>query len=346
MSRTPRKALRLPVILTLAVALAAGCSGSGKKSTASPSPTAVSPTPTPSPTATPVSVPLNPLTGTPVGVNNQVLAVKIDNTKPAFPQQGVESADVVYLEEVEGGLTRLCAVFSSTIPGRLGPVRSVRETDIELLAPYGRIAFAFSGGNKGVLPKVHNSPLIDVSVDRVTSKYYRVFGGRHAPYNLFTNPRGLLAAKPTSARVHDIGFHFGTASTPGTPARGFSVAFLRARATWAWSVAEGRWLLTMNGRADTVVGGSQLGADNVIVQFVTIERSRFSDVNGVSSPITRTVGSGRTMYFRDGTVTAGTWSRSGAKPTVFKDANGKVFVLKPGKTWVVLVRKGTNVPVS
>ena len=346
MSRTPRTALRLPVILALAAALVAGCSGSGKDSAGSPTPTAGSPTPTPTPSASPVSVPLNPLTGTPVGVNNQVLAVKIDNTQPAFPQQGVENADVVYLEEVEGGLTRLCAVFSSNLPGRLGPVRSVRETDIELLAPYGKVAFAFSGGNKGVLPKVHASPLIDVSVDRVSSKYYRVFGGRHAPYNLFTNPRALLAAKPNSARVHDVGFHFGTASTPGTPAHSFSIAFLRARATWTWSPAEGRWLLAMNGRPDRVVGGAQIGADNVIVQLVTIQRSRFSDVNGVTSPITRTVGSGRTMYFRDGTVTAGTWSRSGSHATVYRDANGKPYLLKPGKTWVILVRKGTNVPVS
>lgn len=346
MSRTPRTALALPVTLLLAVALAAGCSGGGDDSPRAASPTAASPTPTPTPTATPVSVPLNPLTGTPIGVDNQVLAVKIDNTKPAFPQQGVEHADVVYLEEVEGGLTRLCAVFSSSLPSKLGPVRSVRETDLELLAPYGKVAFAFSGGNKGVLRAVRRSSVVDVSVDRVPSKYYRVYGGRHAPYNLFTNPNSLLAARPTSARVKDVGFHFGTASTPGTPASSFSVAYQRARAAWTWSVAQGRWLLAMNGRADTVVGGSQLGADNVIVQFVSIERSRFSDVNGVTSPITRTVGSGRTMYFRDGTVTAGTWSRSGAKPTVFKDANGKPYLLKPGKTWVILVRKGSNVPVS
>lgn len=346
MTRTARRARRLALTLALAASLAAGCSGSGKGSSRPPSPTPGSPTASPTASAIPSPVALNPLTGTPLGVGNQVLAVKIDNTAPAFPQQGVENADVVYLEEVEGGLTRLCAVFSSNVPSKLGPVRSVRETDIELLAPYGKVAFAFSGGNKGVLPKVHASPLVDVSVDRVPSKYYRVFGGRHAPYNLFTNPRALLAARPSSARVRDVGFRFGTASTPGTPARTFSVAFQRARAVWTWSVAEGRWLLAMNGRPDRVVGGAQLGADNVIVQFVTIQRSRFSDVNGVTSPITRTVGSGRALYFRDGTVTSGTWSRSGSHPTVYRDAAGKAYLLKPGKTWVVLVRKGSNVPVS
>lgn len=288
---------------------------------------------------------LNPLTGLPGGVGKQVLAVKIDNTGPSHPQQGVESADITYLEEVEGGLTRLCAIFSSAPPAKLGPVRSVRETDLELLAPYGNVAFAFSGGNKGVLKKVRASTVLDVSVDRLQSKYYRVFGGRHAPYNLFTNAASLLAARPASAKVRDVGFSFGAASMAGTPAASASVRFLRASVQWNWSAAQQRWLMAMDGRADTVVGGAQLGADNVIVQFVKIERSKFSDVNGVTSPITRTVGSGRTMYFRDGTLVAGTWSRSGSKPTAYKDSNGKPFLLKPGRTWVILVRTGTNVPV-
>jgi hypothetical protein len=282
----------------------------------------------------------------PAGLGKQVLAVKIDNTRPAHPQQGVENADVVYLEEVEGGLSRLCAVFSSTLPKKLGPVRSVRETDLELLRPYGNVAFAFSGGNRGVLAEVRRSTVVDVSVDRVPSKYYRVFGGRHAPYNLFTNPASLLAARPNSAKTTDVGFHFGDAVATGKPASAFTVRFLRARIGWTWSAAQHRWVLAMDGRADTVVGGAQLGADNVIVQMVKVDRSRFSDVNGVTSPITRTIGSGRTMYFRDGQVFAGTWSRVGAKATVYKDAQGRPFLLKPGKTWVILVRQGTNVPVT
>jgi hypothetical protein len=295
---------------------------------------------------TPSASALNPLTGLPAGFGAQVLAVKIDNTRPAHPQQGVEDADVVYLEEVEGGLSRLCAVFSSTLPKKLGPVRSVRETDLELLKPYGKVAFAFSGGNKGVLAEVRRSTVIDVSVDRLPSKYYRVFGGRHAPYNLFTNAASLLAARPSSARTTDVGFRFGAAVPTGTPAKAFTVRFLRARVDWAWSAAQGRWLLSMDGRPDLVVGGQQLGADNVIVQMVKVDKSRFSDVNRVTSPITRTIGSGRTMYFRDGVLVPGTWSRVGSKPTVYKDAQGRPFLLKPGKTWVILVRQGTNIPVS
>ncbi|MDX6225217.1 MAG: hypothetical protein QOE64_1593 [Frankiales bacterium] len=336
----------VPAVLALCVSLLAACSGSGSpkaepSQTASPTPSAtVAPTPTVAPAA------LNPLTGKPAGAGQQVIAVKIDNTRPAHPQQGVEDADIVYLEEVEGGLSRLCAVFSSTLPRKLGPVRSVRETDLELLAPYGKLAFAFSGGNKGVLRKVRASTVVDVSVDRVPSKYYRVFGGRHAPYNLFTNPASLLAARPSSARVKDVGFRFGPAGTGSQPATSFSVSFLRAKVGVTWSAAQSRWLIAMDGHPDLAVGGARLGADNVIVQFVKIDRSRFSDVNGVTSPITRTIGTGRAMYFRDGTLTAGTWSRKGSNATRWVDANGAPFLLKPGKTWVILVRQGSNVPVS
>ena len=278
--------------------------------------------------------------------------MKIDNTFPAHPQQGVEDADVVYLEEVEGGLSRLCAVFSSTLPRKLGPVRSVRETDIELLAPYGHVAFAFSGGNKGVLRKVAASTVVDVSVDRLPSKYFRVFGARHAPYNLFTTPSALLAARSKSARTVDVGFHFDApgvtspATEAGTAAHFFTVTFERAKIAWTWNAAESRWVLAMDGRADTVVGGKQLGADNVIVQFVKIGLSRFSDVNGVTSPITHTEGSGKAIYFRDGKVVRGTWSRIRARATQWKDADGTPHLLKPGKTWVILVREGTAVPIS
>jgi hypothetical protein len=340
--RSPARAAS--AVLVVSACVLSACSGGGSPK-ASPSPT---PSPTASPTPSPTAAPsaLNPLTGLPAGLGKQVLAVKIDNTSPSHPQQGVEDADVVYLEEVEGGLSRLCAVFSSTLPPRLGPVRSVRETDLELLKPYGHVAFAFSGGNKGVLREVAASSVLDVSVDRLPSKYYRVFGFRHAPYNLFTTPSALLAARPSSAKTTDVGFRFGSPSSPGAAARGFTVTFLRAKFNAAWSTLQHRWVFRMDGSPDTVVGGQQLGADNVIVQFVQIDRSRFSDVNGVTSPITRTIGNGRALLFRDGRVLSGTWSRSGARATRWLDANGKPMLLKPGKTWVILVRKGTSVPLT
>ena len=80
-----------------------------------------------------------------VGADGPVLVVKIDDTSMAHPQIGLEDADLVYIEQVEGGSTRLAAVFSSKIPTHIGPVRSARISDIELLAQYGRVGFAYSG---------------------------------------------------------------------------------------------------------------------------------------------------------------------------------------------------------
>ena len=80
----------------------------------------------------------------------------------AHPQIGLEDADVVYIEQVEGGLTRLAAVFSSTIPVRIGPVRSARISDIDILSQYGRVAFAYSGAQRKLLPVITAANLQDL----------------------------------------------------------------------------------------------------------------------------------------------------------------------------------------
>ena len=98
------------------------------------------------------------------GVDGQVLAVKIDDTNSAHPQIGLENADVVYIEQVEGGLTRLAAIFSSTIPVRIGPVRSARISDIDILSQYGRVAFAYSGAQRKLLPVIAAANLEDLSL--------------------------------------------------------------------------------------------------------------------------------------------------------------------------------------
>jgi hypothetical protein len=142
------------------VALVA-CSGGGSPA-AAPSPTA-SPTATPSPTPSrrpapkPVPPRVNPLTGLPGIPNRPVIVVKIDDTPSGRPQLGLESADIVYVEQVEGGATRLAAVFASRQPGTVGPVRSVRNMEPELLGAYGRPALAYSGGAAGPVARLRGS---------------------------------------------------------------------------------------------------------------------------------------------------------------------------------------------
>lgn len=104
-------------------------------------------------TTEPASGPVAPLTGLKVAdpalVNRPALVAKIDNLdrgpESALPQAGVSRADVVFEEIVEGNITRFAAVFHSKAPGRIGPIRSARTTDVILLPQLGPVLFRVVG---------------------------------------------------------------------------------------------------------------------------------------------------------------------------------------------------------
>ena len=140
----------------------------------------------------------SPFTGEPVPSLGPVLAVKIDNLAPARPQTGLTSADLVYVIPVEGGLSRLLAVFSSHVPAVIGPVRSAREDDLELLRQFGRPAFAYSGAQPQLLPVVGRARVVDLYDGRVRG-YFRA-PDRAAPHNLYARSSQLLGQAPARAR--------------------------------------------------------------------------------------------------------------------------------------------------
>ena len=115
------------------------------------------------------------------GTNGPVLVVKIDDTNAAHPQIGLEDADVVYIEQVEGGLTRLAAFFSSVIPMRIGPVRSARISDIEIMSQYGRVAFAYSGAQKKLLPVIAAANVANLGAQAQSPTIYTRDAARNAP---------------------------------------------------------------------------------------------------------------------------------------------------------------------
>ena len=181
-------------------------------------PVAVTPTPSPSPSPShPVQL-VSPFTGEPVKSLKRVLAVKIDNIVYARPQTGLTHADIVYVLPVEGGLSRFLAIFSSDYPRVIGPVRSAREDDLELLRQFGRPAFAYSGATPALLPYIHRTARIVDLYAGTTSGYYRDLS-RVAPYNLYAHTGQLLAQAPGASRARDIGFRFGplAVSTPTGP---------------------------------------------------------------------------------------------------------------------------------
>jgi Protein of unknown function (DUF3048) N-terminal domain len=145
----------------------------------------------------------SPFTGELVAALGPVLAVKIDNLAPARPQTGLTAADIVHVLRVEGGLSRFLAVFSSRFPPVVGPVRSARKDDLELLRQFGRPAFADSGAQPQLLPVVEKARTVDLYAGRAGG-YFRD-PRRVAPHNLYAHTRQLLAEAPGASRAHDIG---------------------------------------------------------------------------------------------------------------------------------------------
>lgn len=294
--------------------------------------------PSPASTAAP-SMPVGPpgrLSGIPTRAGAPVLAVKVDATAGGRPQAGVGAADVVYVEQVEGGLTRLLAVFNSRLPTRVGPVRSVRTDNVELLAQYGRVAFAYSGGQPAALSVVRASPLVDLGFDGYSGQY-AVDPGRPAPYNLFINPEALLSVR-TSDGARDTGLRFEVARAPRAGAgTAVSLAYPSARYDFSYDPAVRAYRISADGTPLLDDAGSPVRAANVVIQRVAQVLTDLQDVNGSYTPAHSTIGAGAVTVFRDGHSVEGTWSRAAAEaPTRFRAEGGVDIALRPGSTWVLL----------
>lgn len=325
------------LVAGLGLAFLVGCSSSPPASaptTAAPAPTATTPAPSPTPQDANVT---SPLTGLKVPALAPVLVVKIGNTPPERPPIGVEAADVVYVEMVEGGLTRLAAVFSSALPERVGPVRSARETDVELLGQYGAVALAFSGAESSVVSRLRRSDLQLVSFDASAKGFRRDPRRGYAPYNVVGDTAALLARAPKAAEAHNVGFEFGAAPAGGRPVTSMTARYSAARVGASWDAARGRWLMSMDGRAAVAAGGTRLAAPTVIVQYVTETSLSRRDAAGSRVPFAKTVGAGAAVVLRDGMAYDARWSRPSAGAQTTWTYAGAPMQLAPGPVWVLLV---------
>jgi Protein of unknown function (DUF3048) N-terminal domain/Protein of unknown function (DUF3048) C-terminal domain len=287
--------------------------------------------------ATKAPVILSPLTGRPAPAG-PVLAVKIDNVPAARPATGLGRADVVYVEPVEGGLSRIMAIFSGSVPARVGPVRSARESDLELLKQYGRPGFAYSGANRAVLSVIAAAPVVDLSQDRVPSAYSRSSTHR-APHNLYADPHLLLQRKGIS-QVKSIGFRFGPLPAgEGTPTTKEVIRYGAATTAFTWSPTQERWNVTLDGRAATTTDRGRLAAATVVIQYTQITSSALHDVLGNTTPYTHSVGSGTALVLRDGVVIQARWARPTADSgTTFTTTTGQVLPFAAGQVWVVFAK--------
>jgi hypothetical protein len=264
-----------------------------------------------------------------------VLAVKIDNAGQARPHTGVGAADIVYVEQVEGGLSRMLAVFSSRLPATVGPVRSARESDLALLRQFGRPVLAYSGVQSTLRSAVAAAPLYPLPPSTAPRAYFR--GTEHpAPHNLYLRPKAALRAAPHASDASDIGFRFGAAPPGGEPRTRQTVRYPSAGFTFTWSAPDKRWLVAMDGTPARTTDGGRLGAATVVVQYTTVRPSRFHDVLGSVTPFTETVGSGTALVLRGGKAYETRWSRPGAGGgTTFRTTDGDRMTFAPGPVWVV-----------
>jgi hypothetical protein len=328
-------------VLALAAAGLTACGGGHNDAATQSTPSASA---SPTATAAPAAVKTCPLTGVPPRgdqkVNRVALGVKIDNVNDARPQVGIDKADLVVEETVEGGLTRLFAVFQCDSPSSIGPIRSARTSDGDLLRLLNGSVFAFSGANPRVIPQVQStSAAVLISYDALGNTYFHRDYSRPAPHNVFSSAKTLLGAglsRDKKLHAPKPLFTYGAAKVKGFPAKTASLTWPDATAGWTWD--GGHWLRTQNGTADVLADGHRVSASNVAIMSITTAYTGLHDVLGNASPDDVVTGSGKVWLLRDGHVIAGTWSRPNrTKPLVFKDKNGHVLPLKPGRTWVELL---------
>jgi len=279
-----------------------------------------------------------------IGTDGPILVVKIDDTPAAHPQAGLEDADVVYIEQVEGGLTRLAAVFSSKIPDVIGPVRSARISDIELLEQYGRVVFAYSGAQSKLLPVIAAANLEDLGAQRQGRDIYANDPARLAPTAMMLQAKTLMSKVATQESLiaisKNIGWNFGNSPETGTAISSVKVSWPANSYDATWSLTEKRWLLSNRGLPDLAASGFHLGPTTFVIQLVSITPSEYFDKVGGVTPFSQTVGSGKGFILRDGLAIDALWNRPTPEAgTAWTLPTGEEILFAPGQVWVALTDK-------
>jgi hypothetical protein len=343
---TVRRATRIPVATATVVSimlLAAGCAEPEPMPTPTPRNTYVSSYETPAPTE------LAPLTGEVVAagsVDNPSLAAKIDNTLPARPQVGLDHTDLVFEELVEGGITRYVAVWQSDIPKEIGPIRSIRPMDPDIVSAFGGI-ITYSGGQQRFVAlmratKVYNA--IHGQSDTADLMYRTT--KKTAPHNVIVYAsklvkRHLKIKKPAQQFAFSADVASATATKDGKSASVLRLVFSPiSKPTWKYDSASQTYKRSQTAGKDMDSNHKQLSAVNVIVLRVGVARYK-----GV--PKTDLIGSGKAYVSSGGKTISATWSKSSATSAIrLSDSEGVTIRLAPGNSWIELVPNSGSVTLA
>jgi Protein of unknown function (DUF3048) N-terminal domain/Protein of unknown function (DUF3048) C-terminal domain len=341
--------LSLALVSTLAVSAAlTGCSAPASNSGANSSGS--------NPTASAAAMVTAPLTGVQYaagspeanGLKGPSVACKIDNSSAARPQQNLNKTDMVFDEMVEGGLTRFIAVFHSQLLNTdsdpkfvgVGPVRSIRPMDPDIISQFGGIV-CYSGGQLKFVNMMKATSVFNADETSEQGKHtFTRVTDRQAPHNVIVNVK-LLAANHPEIAAPQQGFDFATSAstatavTSGVAVKSVKVAFPAALAEWVPSSDGSQWLRIQDGQPDKdSATGQQLHATNIVVLNVQEDKS-IKDPRYGYVPKAIIIGKGTAWVFTGGKYVQAFWSKADRMSRIIlTDASGKAINLAPGNTWV------------
>ncbi len=305
-----------------------------------------------------------PLTGEPTTdptlAQRRALAVKVGNgSRRSRPQAGLAAADIVYEMLVEGGRSRLMAVFHSEMPGRVGPVRSARTSDFDLLADLSRPYLASSGANTTVLAEMRRAEragtIVDVGGMRTFVPYSRD-PARRSPDDLYFDSESLTDSGGAALRGGSLEtpvvplLDYGSFNPAGIAgANGVTVTYHRPTGnvvSHIWDSAVGGWVRIQSGdlmMTETGSGLREVAPVNVAVMWMT-HRYAPSDAE---SPLTVSYGTGDALVLTAGAVHEAVWERSEDRAGFrFVDTAGNPLSFSPGSTWLLIANSSRRFPVT
>ena len=300
------------------------------------------------------------------------LSVKIDNHPQSGSKVGINSADLVFENLTEGGITRFNAIFQSNIPDEVMPVRSAREADVLIIPQFGDALFFYSGSNSSVRRSIRDAGIATLEHGEIGSDLYRRVPDRRAPHNLAVDLssayevaearelkikadepiKGLAflrddiedTSTPEESTDADADAQEGTIE-PSSDYRGASKVSIpfspHASTQWTWDDEAKLWMRTMGGNAQyDGASDEQISTNNLVVMWAE------------HTPATRDtyaidlIGGGKVSVFTDGKQYDGVWEGSADAPPVFKDSAGNPILLTPGRTWISVVKTGEDISSS
>jgi len=271
------------------------------------------------------------------GSSGKVFAVKFDDTNEAHPQQGVESADIVYITEVEAGFTRLMGIYSSNYPEVLGPIRSARISDLSILGEYGKVGYLYSGAQSKMRPVISAANLVNLSAERNPPSIYFNDPARRSPYSMMVRPNLLLEKAGDVELAKEPGWKHGARAEDAKKIISAKVEWPNASYEALWSFDEKRFLLKHNGRANIASSGIQLGSTMMVIQMVKISPSEYGDKFGGVTPKSEVIGSGHGYLLRNQRVVKALWNRGSlSEPTTWSFEDGSPAYFARGQIWFFL----------